>query len=167
LTKSEQKKLAALLHQHADLFHGNLSKWPDEKISLELLPDAEPYHCGKPIQVPWIHLQTLQKEIACLIEIGVLEQVYKGSAGPWCSPTFITPKKDGRVRVVTDLCELNKRIRCKPWPMLHILDMLEDIGGYEHVMAIDLSMGFYHFELNEAALNLTTFILPSGLYKYQ
>jgi hypothetical protein len=96
-----------------------------------------------------------------------MEQVYEGNAGPWCSPTFIITKKDGRVRVITDFRELNKRIRCKPWPMPHILDMLEDIGGFEYVTAIDLSMGFYHFELDDLALDMTTFILPSSLYKYR
>jgi hypothetical protein len=167
LSKAEQQKLATLLHKYSDRFNGTLGTWPDAKISLDLLPGAEPYHCGKPIRVPRIHLQTLQKEIARLIEIGVLKQVYEGNAGPWCSPTFIIPKKDSRVRVITDFRELNKRIRRKPWPMPHILDMLEDIGGYEYVTAIDLSMGFYHFELDNATSDMTTFILPSGLYKYR
>jgi hypothetical protein len=167
LTRQEQQKLAVLLHKYADQFNGMLGTWPNVKISLELLPGAEPYHCGKPIRIPRIHLQILEKEIARLIEIGVIEQVYEGNAGPWCSPTFIIPKKDGRVRVITDFRELNKRIRRKPWPMPHILDMLEDIGGFEFVTAIDLSMGFYHFELDDLASEMTTFILPSGLYKYR
>jgi hypothetical protein len=32
----------------------------------------------------------------------------------WGASTFIIPKKDGSVRFITDFCELNKCIKCKP-----------------------------------------------------
>jgi len=57
LNEMEQQKLAAFSRKHASQFSGTLDKWPDTQISLELLPDAELYHCGRPIRVPRIHLQ--------------------------------------------------------------------------------------------------------------
>ena len=51
--------------------------------------------------------------------------------------------------------------------MPHINDLLQDIGGYDYVTALDLSMGFYHFQLSQRLSNMTTFMLPFGLFKYR
>ena len=61
---------------------------------------------------------------------------------------------------------LNKAIQRKPWPMPHINDLIQDIGKYNYVTALDLSMGYYHFELDNQLKELSTFMLPWGLYRY-
>jgi transposase InsO family protein len=162
----QQNMLHDLWNDYQDLFQGNLGEWPDEEIDIELLPDSSPYHCVRPIRIPRIHYETIKKEVDRLLSINVLQEVPIEEAGPWCSPSFIVPKKDGKVRLVTDFRELNKRIRRKPWPMPHIADMIQDIGPYTYVTALDLSMGFYHFCLSEMASKLSTFMLPWGLYRY-
>ena len=167
LSEKEQQSLYELLHRYEELFKGTLGEWPDDEVSIELKPDATPYHCGKPIRIPHIHLETLKKEIDRLLEIGVLEVVEGSNAGPWCAPSFIIPKKDGRVRFITDYRELNKHIRRKPWPMPHIMDMIQDIGSFTYVTALDLSMGYYHFRLDDKSSEMSTFVLPFGIYKYR
>ena len=101
-----------------------------------------------------------------LVDIGVLEVVDGSKAGPWCAPSFIIPKKDNTARFITDYRELNKRIRRKPWPMPHITDLLQDVGQYKYVTALDLSMGYYHFRLNDELSDMSTFMLPFGIFKY-
>ena len=142
LSVDERDALHKLFTQYQDLFAGTLGEWPDEEVSVELTKDAIPYHCGKPIRIPHIHLETLKTEVQRLVDIGVLEVVDGATAGPWCAPSFIVPKKDGRVRFITDYRELNKRIRRKPWPMPHIADLIQDVGPYTYVTALDLSMGY-------------------------
>jgi len=84
----------------------------------------------------------------------------------WAAPCFIIPKKDGRVRFITDFRELNKCIKRRPWPMPHISDILQDVGHYTYATALDLSMGYYHFELSEELKEMCTFMLPFGMYRY-
>ena len=163
LTQDQRNKLHALLTKYQELFEGTLGTWPDEEVTVELTADAKPYHCGKPIRIPHAHIATLKKEVDRLVEIGVLEKVDDNSkAGPWCAPSFIIPKKDGRVRFITDYRELNKCIKRKPWPMPHIADLIQDIGKYKHVTAIDLSMGYYHFRLSDELSDMSTFMSPWG-----
>jgi len=52
LTKELQHHLHQLLKEYEDLFTGQLGEWPGEEVSVELRPDAVPYHCGKPICIP-------------------------------------------------------------------------------------------------------------------
>jgi len=167
LTADQQSKLLAVLQRFEDLFAGRLGLWPDGQISIDLDPEIEPFHCHRAMRIPHIHLETLKKEVRRLVEIGVLEVVDGATAGPWCAPSFIIPKKDGRVRFLTDYRRLNRAIRRKPWPMPHILDMIQDIGAFTYVTALDLSMGYYHFELDEQAKQLSTFMLPWGIYRYR
>ena len=167
LTKHQQELLGKLLNDFEDRFQGQLGQWPEVEIGAHLKPGATPFHCGKPIRIPHAHLETLKKEVQRLIDVGVLEEVTGISAGPWCAPSFIVRKKDGKVRFVTDYRELNKRIQRRPWPMPHVADLVQDIGNFTYVTAIDLSMGFYHFLLNEELSKMSTFMLPFGLYRYK
>lgn len=114
LTVEQRNDLQHLLEKHADLFDGELGQWPDEDVSVELTPEAVPYHCGRPMRIPHIHMETVKKEVNRLVEIGVLEVVDGATAGPWCAPSFIVPKKDGHVKFITDYRELNKKIRRMP-----------------------------------------------------
>ena len=167
LTIEQRDALYHVLEQYEDLFAGQLGTWPGEEISVELTPDAKPFHCGQPIRIPHSQKDTLKKEVDRLVELGVLEVVDGDKAGPWCAPSFIIPKKDGRVRFITDYREVNKCIRRKPWPMPHINDMIQDIGTYKYVTALDLSMAYYHFRLSDELSEMSTFVLPFGLYKYK
>ena len=167
LSKEDRDRLERTLTAHENLFSGKIGHWPDDKVVLELKPDAKPFHCGRPMRIPHIHMETLKKEIDRLVRIGVIEAVAGAEAGRWCAPSWCIAKKDGRIRIITDFRELNRCIIRKPWPMPHITDLLQGIGKFKWVTALDLSMGFYNFELDEEASKLTTFMLPWGLFRYK
>ena len=95
------------------LFGGTFGDCHTELVSLKLKEGATLYH-GRPYPVPHIHLEALKKEIKRLCEIGVLK---KQPGSPWAAPTFIIPKKQKTVRVVTNFGEVNKRIVRTPYPI--------------------------------------------------
>ena len=62
----------------------------------------------------------------------------------WAAPTFIIPKKDGSVRIISDFRELNKWIQRKPFPIPKIQDLLLQLEGFQYATSFDLNMGYYH-----------------------
>ena len=85
----------------------------------------------------------------------------------WAIPTFIISKKDATVRFISDFHELNKCIKCKPFPIPKIQDLLLKLKGFQHAMSLDLNMDYYHIELMPFSKRLCTIVMPWGKYEYQ
>ena len=105
LSATEKDKLLKLLQECEELFDGTLGDWDCNQVSLQLKEGAQPYH-GRPFPIPKKHVETLNREIQRLCDLGVLKWQ---ADSEWASPTFIIPKKDNTVRVVSDFREINKR----------------------------------------------------------
>ena len=102
LSLTEQHQLEQTLFRYEELFAGTLGEWPGLEVHAKVKPDAQPYHCQKPIRIPHAYMETLKKEIERLEELGVIERVRAEDCGPWCAPSFIIPKKDQRIHFITD-----------------------------------------------------------------
>ena len=94
LSENQQLKLQQALEKVNVLFDGSLGHYPHRKVHLDLVEGTEPVH-SKPYAIPRTHDEAFRKELQHLVEIGVLRP-----CGPteWAAPTFLVPKKDGRVR---------------------------------------------------------------------
>ena len=163
LTREEQDKLEELLRKYQDLFDGTLGRWTQPDYHLELKPDVKPYH-AKAFPVPKVHMETLRREVERLCKVGVLKRVNRSE---WAAPTFIIPKKDGKVRFILDFRELNKRIKRIPYPIPNIQEMMLNLEGFQYATALDLNMGYYHVRLDPDSRKLCTIILPFGKFEYQ
>jgi len=139
LSATEKNKLLKLLQEFEELFNGTLGDWDCNPVLLQLKEEAQPYH-GRLFPIPKKHVETLKKEIQRLCNLGVLKWQ---DDSKWALPTFIIPKKDNTVRVVSDFREINKRIVRKPFPIPKISTVLQELEGFTYATALDLNMGYY------------------------
>jgi hypothetical protein len=102
-------------------------------------------------------------ELDHLVRIGVLASQQESD---WALPSFITPKKYGRVHWISNLRQLSKVIICKQYPLLIITDILHICSGYKFFMKLDISMQYYTFKLDKESQDLCTIITLFGKYKY-
>ncbi len=144
------------------MFDGTLGTYTHRKVHIDLLPDAKPVH-SCPYPVPRVHLKTFKTELDHLVKLGVLAPTTESE---WALPSFIFPKKDGCVRWISNLCQLNKVILQKQYPLPIITDILQKCSGYKFFTKLDISMKYYTFELDEYSQDLCTIITPFGKYKY-
>jgi Reverse transcriptase (RNA-dependent DNA polymerase) len=162
LTPEQCSQLANVLNRFQQLFSGNLGCYPQCKLRLDLLPDATPVR-KRPYTVVHAHQEVFKRNLDCLCSLGVLERT---GASEWGAPTFIIPKKDGRVRWVSDFRELNKLIKRKVNPLLNIMDILRKRSDYQYFTKLHISMQYYSFELDEESKDLCTIVTPYGNYRY-
>jgi Reverse transcriptase (RNA-dependent DNA polymerase) len=116
-----------------------------------------------PFSVPRIHEATLKKEIQRLCDLGVLKPQVPLE---YQSPSFIIPKNNGTVRVVSDFRVLNSKLQRVAFPIPRIQDILTSLNGFRYATSIDLNMGYYTIRLSPQAQKLCTIVFPWGKYSY-
>jgi hypothetical protein len=162
LNSNQQQQLKALLYKFEHLFDGTLGDWNTEPVSFKLKEGAKPFQLS-PFPVPKIHEDTLKKEIQRLCNLGVLKPQV---ALEYQSPSFIIPKKNGTVRVVSDFRVLNSKLQRVAFPIPRIQDILTSLNGFTYATSIDLNMGYYTIRLTPQAQKLCTIVFPWGKYSY-
>ena len=121
-----------------------------------------PYRVSAPRPIPLRFQEPANAEIAKYIASGIIAPC------EWCSPAFFIPKGDGkRVRLVTDYTKLNRFVVRPVHPFPSVTDIIQSIPASAACFAkLDATHGYFQIPLDEEASRLTTFILPSGRYRY-
>ena len=162
LNPIQRNLLLALLKKNENLFDGQLGDWVGDPVEIPLKEGAKPYH-ARAFPIPHIHEETFKKDLDRLESIGILRKVNRSE---WAAPAFIIPKKDGRVRFISDFRKLNSQIKRAPYPLPHIKDMLLKVSNFTYATALDLVMGYYNIKLSDDASKLLTITTPFGKYEY-
>ena len=107
LSSNEQQQLYQVLKKHETLFNGTLGTWNTQFVRFTMKEEAKT-HSHQYYSTPRTHQETFKKELDELVKIGVLKEVRQSQ---WGSLAFIIPKKDGRVRFISDFQMLNMKLK--------------------------------------------------------
>ena len=162
LTPSQRTQLKSTFEKYKKVFDGTLGKHPTAKINIELIPGAKPIY-QQPYPVPFRRKPLFDRELNNMINDGVFTRIGESE---WGFPSFIIPKKDGRVRWLSDFRKLNELIVRKPFPLPRIQDILHQRGKYTYFTKIDLSMMFYCFELSDESKKICVISTEENNYAY-
>ena len=79
------------------------------------------------------------------------------SQSVWCNVVVLVRKKDGSLHFCIDFCHLNAHTKKDSYPLLRIQEMLESLVGADHFSCLDLKLGFWQIEMEEASKQYTAF----------
>ena len=131
-------------------------------IKLEIREGTEPVH-SRTFPAPHIHKDTLYKEIQRIVALKRLENV---SSSAWASPTFIKPKPNVTVRMLSDFRKSNTNLIRKPYPIPKISSIMQELERYQYETAFDLNMSYYTIYVDPQSQEIFTTITLWGKYKY-
>jgi hypothetical protein len=77
------------------------------------------------------------------------------------------PKKNKTVCFLSNFWGVNKRLVRKPFPILKISTVLQELEGFTFATALDLNKGYYTIRLDPDASRICTVIFPWGKYSYK
>ena len=124
-------------------------------------------------KVPLHYQEQADKEIQTLLARGIIERVDEPTE--WISPAFFVPKTDAKgkktydkLRLVTNFSHLNQFVERPVHNFPSSQDIVNNIeGGSKFFAKLDAVQGYHQIPLDEPSSNLTTFLLPSGRYRYK
>ena len=147
-----------------DEITSELIKTPPIKVKLKDGP-IKAFKATTTRQVPLRYQNKADKHVSHLINKRVITKVSEPT--DWCSHAFFVPKANGDVRLVTDFSPLNKYIERPTHPFPSTKDILQSIPSEAKVFAsLDAVNGYFQIPIDEESSYLTTFLLPSGRYRY-
>lgn len=157
-----------IIEEFHTVFRDTLPEKPMDvgKMRIHMMERYIPYAVTTPRQVPMRFQQAADETVNSLIESGVIARVEEPTE--WCSPAFFVPKADGKkVRLVTDFTKLNKFVRRPVHPFPSVNEIVRSIpAGSRYFAKLDAIHGYFQLALDEQSSIKTTFLLPSGRYKY-
>lgn len=107
-------------------------------------------------------LQAAKNEIERLLERNII----RPSTSPWASRVTMVQKMNGQWRMCGDYREVNKITVPDRYPMPHIHDFTQSLGGVKVFSALDVVSAYHNIPMNEDDIQKTAIITPFGLYEY-
>lgn len=92
--------------------------------------------------------------------------IIRKSTSEYASPLVLVLKKNGDLRLCTDVRWLNAHTVRDAHPLPHQADALAALGGNAFFSTMDLTSGYYNVEVHEEDKKFTAFTSPFGFYEY-
>ena len=81
-------------------------------------------------------------------------------------PVFITPNKEGTVRLITEYQRLNQKLVRKTYPLPRIGETMQKLEGFQYATALDLNMGYDTIRLYPASHDTAAIVTEFGKLRY-
>ncbi|UYV84472.1 hypothetical protein LAZ67_X002313 [Cordylochernes scorpioides] len=146
---------------------GKVSQITESSKILETLPFAKEIEykifvdtSAPPVQqklrrLPPVLLDEVHKEIQRLVKMDIIEPIITSK---WISPIVVSKKKDGSIRLCTDLREPNKAVILDAYPIPLIEDILSSLHSCK---------AYHQIRLHPDSRYLTAFITHMGIYQFK
>ena len=157
--------------QIASLFPSLLRPFRDRQTSYSVVfsvNDNIPIIQHRPYRLSPLKAAFADQKIQEMLDDGLVEQ----TDSPFASPCLVVDKKDdpdgttGKMRLCTDLREVNKWCTQNPFPLPNIQDLLQRTGGAKYFSRIDLKDSFWQLPLTQDSRKYTAFVTPSHHVQY-
>ena len=163
-----RSRLIDLLRSYLDVFAWSYEDIPDLDSSivhhhLPILPHARPIKKKLRRLHPRLNLQ-FKEEIQKQLSVGFLSVV---EYPEWMANVILVPKKDAKVRVCVDFCDLNKASPKDDFPLPRI-DMLVDSTARHSILSfMDEFSRYNQIMMALEDMEKTSFITEWGTYCYR
>jgi hypothetical protein len=130
-------------------------------------PSYRPIRVSHHRKVPLHFQEEADKTLKWFLDSGVIVPVPPTENVEWVSPGFFVAKPNGKLRLVTDLRAIHQFVirPCHPFPSHR--DVVRNIKtDSKWFCKLDALQGYYQVPLDEETSYLTTFLLPSGRYRF-
>ena len=150
----------------SDDLNPNPMEIPGKAMHIYLQPNAVPNTISIARLVPLRMQRAATQVISDLLKKQVIIMVNKPT--PWYAPGFFVPKPNGTsVRLVTDYTKLNKFVNRPIHPFPSATEIIQSIPEDANFFTIlDTVHGYFQLALDKESSYLTTFLIPSGRYRY-
>lgn len=98
-----------------------------------------------------------------MLKIGSIREVQYPS---WRANVVVVPKKLNKFRICVDFKDLNKACLKNLFPLPHIDQMIDTIGGHELLIFLDAYSGYNQIKLDLEDQMKTSFIMEYDTYCY-
>ena len=112
---------------------------------------------------PAVRREEQRQLVEDMLAIGIIQE----SNSAWSSPTVLVKKKDGTTRFCINYRRLNQVMKVDAYPLPHIEDSLNTLGGASFFCSLDLASGYWQVEMDAADREKTAFVKQGGLYEFR
>ena len=131
------------------------------KHHIELTDNVKPF--SPPARrLPQAILPQVKEELDRMLEAGIIREVSEPT--DWCSPTVVAWKKNGAIRLCTDLRVLNKFVKRPLLQLPTFEELCAQVHGATIFTKLDLQGGFQQIPITEESQKLLCFSTPHGRF---
>ena len=160
LNPEERDQMAQLIIDCKHLFL-NVSSKTDKIFHDVDIGDSMPIK-QHPYRMSPVKKECLKEEIKYLL----VNDFIKPSNSDWSSPCILVPEPYGAYRLCTDYRKVNGVTKTDSSPIPRIDDCIEKIGKAKYVTKFNLLKGFWQIPLTDNAKEVSAFVTPDGLFRY-